>query len=413
MPATRVSALSPEATPCANTRTWNRRTAAERCEAVAAGRCQGLSRRAACEMAQVPRSTFEHWKDRQLTRDHAAQVARFVETPAGVDFLHRVCVAAHVVLTLMGDCGIRKVGTFFELAGLDAFVACSYGSLQATSQQLSALLKRFGDEQRMSLAPHVAGKEITLCEDETFPERGICLVAVEPVSNFIALEAYAERRDAATWNATVCDAVGGLGVTVIQSTSDEAKALLRHAQDIGAHHSPDLFHGQREITKALALPLHQGVKQALERVEAAQARDEEVEAAQREYAEQPRGRGRPPNWAKRLNALRQELEAATAAHAAATALSDRAQAAWTAISESYHPFHLGSGAPRSPEALEKALTDAVAELYDVAAALHLSTARVARIAKAARLIPKMVATLAFFARGWTRRASCGLRLGSA
>ncbi|ESQ09091.1 MAG: hypothetical protein N838_02765 [Thiohalocapsa sp. PB-PSB1] len=32
---------------------------------------------------------------------------------------------------------------------------------------------------------------------------------------------------------------------MIQSTADEAKALRRHAEtDLGAHHSPDLFHGQ-------------------------------------------------------------------------------------------------------------------------------------------------------------------------
>jgi|AMFO01.1.fsa_nt_gi hypothetical protein len=34
----------------------------------------------------------------------------------------------------------------------------------------------------------MAPKKVTVCEDETFPEGGLCLVAVEPVSGFIMLE---------------------------------------------------------------------------------------------------------------------------------------------------------------------------------------------------------------------------------
>ena len=43
-------------------------------------------------------------------------------------------------------------------------------------------------------------KAVTVCEDETF-HPAPCLVAIEPVSNFILLEGYVERRDAKTWSA--------------------------------------------------------------------------------------------------------------------------------------------------------------------------------------------------------------------
>jgi len=38
-------------------------------------------------------------------------------------------------------------------------------------------------------------KKISICQDETF-HPDICLVAMEPVSNFILLEKYDKKRDA-------------------------------------------------------------------------------------------------------------------------------------------------------------------------------------------------------------------------
>jgi len=84
-------------------------------------------------------------------------------------------------------------------------------------------------------------KEITVCEDETFhPET--CLVAIEPVSDFILVEKYAESRSATEWTSTLQQATAGLAVKIVQSTSDEGKGIVKHVQDeLGAHHSPDLF----------------------------------------------------------------------------------------------------------------------------------------------------------------------------
>jgi len=48
------------------------------------------------------------------------------------------------------------------------------------------------------------------------------LVGIEPVSNFILLEQYAERRDADTWDCCLDERLTSLPVTVLQVTSDEA-----------------------------------------------------------------------------------------------------------------------------------------------------------------------------------------------
>ena len=81
-------------------------------------------------------------------------------------------------------------------------------------------------------------------------------MAIEPVSNFILLEQYAADRTAATWTQALETALTGLPVTVIQGTSDEAKALRRHIEkDRGALHVSDLFHGQQEVSKCRPVPL--------------------------------------------------------------------------------------------------------------------------------------------------------------
>ena len=92
-------------------------------------------------------------------------------------------------------------------------------------------------------------KIITLCEDETFhPE--ICLVAMEPVSNFILVERYAMNREAKTWNEAVSDALSNFPVEVIQVASNEGRSLISHAlKGLKVHHSPDCFHVIYEIEK--------------------------------------------------------------------------------------------------------------------------------------------------------------------
>ena len=64
---------------------------------------------------------------------------------------------------------------------------------------MQAELSVFAAQEQLRLAHTMEPKKITVCEDETYhPE--ICLVAIEPVSDFILLEKYAAQRDAETWN---------------------------------------------------------------------------------------------------------------------------------------------------------------------------------------------------------------------
>jgi len=80
-----------------------------------------------------------------------------------------------------------------------------------------------------------------------------CLVAIEPVSNFILVEKYALNRKTKTWDEAVSDALKGLPVEVIQVASDEGRSLISHAlKGLKAHHSPACFHGIYEIGRGTA-----------------------------------------------------------------------------------------------------------------------------------------------------------------
>src|ERR1700745_1816268 len=100
--------------------------------------------------------------------------------------------------------------------------------------------------------PH---KDITVTQDETFTG-GLCLITMDPDSNFIILEQTAEARDQTSWNASMEPALAQFNCRVIQSTSDEAPGLLAYIEHyLEAHHSPDLFHVQHELVKAVSGPM--------------------------------------------------------------------------------------------------------------------------------------------------------------
>src|SRR5438045_336498 len=84
---------------------------------------------------------------------------------------------------------------------------------------------------RHTLPPTMPRRKITLCQDENFHHGPPCLVTVEPVSNFILLEARSAKRDADSWDKAVGEALQGLPVEVVQGTSDEAKGILAHVRD--------------------------------------------------------------------------------------------------------------------------------------------------------------------------------------
>src|SRR5262249_34634886 len=126
---------------------------------------------------------------------------------------------------------------------------------------------------------------------------GLCLVGMEPVSNYILLEHTAEARDQDTWNALMAGALAPLKCTVIQSTSDETPGLLAYVEHhLGVHHSPDLFHVQHELSKAVATPIAAKQRAAEKAVTTAEEILNRISQHTQSASAPParRGPGRPP-----------------------------------------------------------------------------------------------------------------------
>ncbi len=356
----------------------------------------GVSQRQLAEQLEIPRSTLQYWLARRDTIEADPAVVAFFESPAGVAFLHRLVLAAQFVITLLGAGGIRLVCAFLELSGLDGFVAASYGSQQQVSVALETAAVEFGQAEQARLAAGLRPKQVTVCQDETFhPE--VCLVAIEPVSNYLLLEKYAPDRKAETWTAEMQAALGDMPIEIIQSTSDEGKGLCRHVQhDLGAHHSPDLFHVQQEVVRATQVALAGKTRQAEQALTTTTQAASRAQAAQTAYVNDQVGLERPPDLAQRLRAAADQARAAQAALETAQAHQARAQQAVQAISAAYHPYDLETGAPRTAETVSTALAQHFAELEAVIREADLPARCGEKLQKAKKVVAGLVATLAFF-----------------
>jgi hypothetical protein len=214
---------------------WNRADTAKLVSDFAT-RDHTTSQREFAKRTGVPRSTLRYWLDRKNCIDAHPAVVEFFESPVGIAFLHRMVTAAHVSFTKDGTASIHNVSDFLERSGLSPFVASSYSAQRRVSEQMNEKIIEFGKIEDARLGHQMPAKTITLCEDETFhPE--ICLVAIEPVSNYILVERYVMNRETQTWNEAVSDALGNLPIKVMQIASDEGRSLISHARKgLKVHH---------------------------------------------------------------------------------------------------------------------------------------------------------------------------------
>ena len=145
----------------------------------------------------LPRSTLRHWLHRQQALDAPAQEVAFFESPAGLAFLHRLQVAAHLVFTQQGPGGLRLLSLFLRLCRLDLFIASSYGSQQQIGRALEEQVLAYEQAERPRLAAQMRPKEITACQDETFHPQVCLLPSGGPHRTRLQLPAAGTLRPAA------------------------------------------------------------------------------------------------------------------------------------------------------------------------------------------------------------------------
>jgi hypothetical protein len=349
--------------------------------------------------AGLPRSTLGDWLRRSQPAhpDLEPELVAFLESPVGYRFLRRVVAALHLVFHLVGDVGLRPLGRFLELTLLDRFVAPSFGAQQALAVRFQDLLITYAGQQGQRLAGGMTPQKISACLDENFHGPQACLVAVEPHSNFLLLEAYHSQRDGPTWTAALQEALAGLPVEVVQVTSDQAKGLIACARDgLQAQHTPDLFHGQRELSKATSLALERQVQAAQAEVDRAQAHTEAQRQRQRDFQAGPRPQGRPPDFAAAIGLAEVVERQAAADLQRCQDRQEQARQAVRGLADDYHPFDAGSGRPVSAAALEKRLGQRLDTLEGIAAGAGLGEGSRQALAKARRWLVPLVASLGWF-----------------
>jgi hypothetical protein len=188
-------------------------------------------------------------------------------------------------------------------------------------------------------------------------------------------------------------------VRVVQSTSDEGKGLLSHVRTgLAAHHSPDLFHIQQELSRATSVALASQVRQAEQAAKEAQAHAQTQRADAQEWAQTEHGPGHPPNFDTRVAKTQATQEKAEQALDLARARQERAHRAIRGIGQAYHPVDLTTGAPRSAVQVTADLEQDFADISTVAAEVSLPERCLKGIKKAHRLVPALACTLTFFHR---------------
>jgi hypothetical protein len=383
---------------------WDRLDRAELCERYRDLKAQGISQRQAAQRLDVPRSTLQAWRAYQESLDECPAVVAFFHSVPGLAFLHRLVLALHLVYTEVGACGIRLVCLMLQLTGLNRFVGASYGTQQQVNRRVEEAIMAYRQEESARLGHEMPAKEITMTQDETFTG-GLCLVAIEPVSNYIVLEHLAAARDQDTWHELMAPALAGLNCKVMQATNDEAPGLLAYvAHHLGAHHSPDLFHVQQELSKAVSAPIATKQRAA----EKAVAKAEETLKRMHEPLDNTngeptkRGPGRPPKMAVSLEQVAQDVEAARHEHQRLAGQREQVTQSIRAIGHAYHFVDLERGVRRNGKLIAGDIQRHITTIRTIAQQEHLRETCMERIEKAARVVPKMQATIAFVS-GYVRQ----------
>jgi len=195
---------------------WDRFERADLFEQYQELRTQGISERQAAKALQVPRTTLQAWRLWHDTLDICPHVAEFFQSGPGLAFLHRLVLACHLICVEVGACGIRLVCLFLNLTGLNRFVASSYGAQQQVNCQVEHAIVDYRQSETARLAQDMPHKDLTVAQDETFTG-GLCLITMDPESNFIILEQLAQARDQTSWNACMAPALAQFNCRVIQS----------------------------------------------------------------------------------------------------------------------------------------------------------------------------------------------------
>jgi hypothetical protein len=199
----------------------------------------------------------------------------------------------------------------------------------------------------------------------------------------------------------MASALAPLNCRVIQSTSDEAPGLLAYVEHyLEAHHSPDLFHVQHELVKAVSGPMATKERAAHKAVTEATEQLDRLQSAPPSTGDEPEKRhpSRPPQDPASLEQAEQALDAARREHNRLAAQRAQVKASLRGIGHDYHFVDLERGVRRNGPRIASDIQEPIEQIRTVAQHEGLSQSCWERSKKAERVVPKMQATIEFVSR---------------
>lgn len=332
--------------------------------------------REAAAILEIPNSTMQSWRAPQRTLEKFFDWEEFFLRPSGAELLQRCVMAAHQV-TNYGPSGIQGLQEYLRLSGLDRFVASSNGALQEFTERCEKHTIAFGDNEEKCLARGRRVKKITAALDEMFRGKQPCLVAIEVVSNFILLEKFTKDRKAETWKQEINARLSDLNVEVDQVVSDLGTGITAYTKALGAQHSPDLFHGQYELSKAISGAL------------ATQKRsfEKELKEAEEKVQKTVERYGKESEKAERAIGMRNLRQHGLEER---TKRQETARAAIKATGRLHHPIDLTTGQVQMVERIEQGFDSCLKTLKGIAEEAQLSQSCHDRLEKGRKAFDGMV-----------------------
>src|SRR5262249_24560668 len=157
---------------------------------------------------------------------------------------------------------------------------------------------------------------------------------------------------------------------------------------LGVHHSPDVFHMQHELSKAVSAPMAAQQRAATKAMTKAEERLTWMQAlhnANNEPAK--RSPGRPPKVAASLEQAACEVEAARHEHQRLMGQRETVRQSIRAIGHAYHFVDLDRGVRRNGKLIAGDIQHHIDSIRTIAPQAHLSETCLERIAKAERVVP--------------------------
>jgi hypothetical protein len=331
------------------------------------------SQRQFAQQHGIPRSTLGSWLRRPDPDGVDPDLTDFLRRPCGEAFLRQIVLSLFLVFHFRSTTGLRALGSFLELTGLDRFVAASYGALHHLAELLEADLIAFADEERSRLGSDMPQRDVALALDENFHRSQPYLVAIEPSSNFILLEQHSPTRDGPTWTAALKSSLEGLNVRVVLMCSDRAKGLLACARDgFGVPHSPDLMHAQRDLLQLFLSPLRRQIASSEKELQQEQLQLLRWQQAREDYYSGPHGPGRPPEFARHIEMASNQVEQGQQRLEVCEQRLEEVKQAVRELADQAHPFDPATGEGLDAKAVQERLERPLEKLVKMVEEAELS-----------------------------------------